>query len=87
MALRAYEQDKGALPDTLTQLTPDYLTTLPNDPYALGAALHYQRNGQSFKLYSVGPDGTDDGGQPVPANADTNTASGDILAPLQSFQP
>lgn len=66
LALRAYEIDHaGVYPDRLDQLIPKYLSRVPLDPFAsdLGP-LKYRRIGKSYLLYSVGPDGVDDGGKP-----------------------
>lgn len=66
LALRAYELDHAtAYPDRLDQLVPNYLSKVPTDPFAsdLGA-LKYRRVGKSYLLYSVGPDGVDNGGKP-----------------------
>jgi hypothetical protein len=59
LALRAYRQDHGGLPDSLGELVPDYLTEIPRDPFD-GAPLRYSRN--KGILYSVGSDLADDGG-------------------------
>jgi hypothetical protein len=67
LALRAYRLEHGAYPDTLAELVPAYLTRVPSDPFALGGPLRYRREGGNYRLYSVGPDGKDDGGQPVDA--------------------
>jgi hypothetical protein len=64
LALRAYELEHGQYPDSLTALSPSYLTKLPDDPFAASGTLHYRRTGKSYLLYSVGPDGKDDGGTP-----------------------
>lgn len=65
LALRAYRLEHGAYPAALGELTPHYLTRVPDDPFALTGPLHYRRAGTSFVLYSVGPDGKDDGGRPI----------------------
>ncbi len=61
LAVRAYCADEEGLPDSLQQLVPKYLPTAPLDPYSHGP-LAYRRQGNGYLLYSVGPDGTDDGG-------------------------
>ncbi|HSI12824.1 MAG TPA: hypothetical protein VK961_12315 [Chthoniobacter sp.] len=53
----------GAYPETLAELAPEFIEQLPVDIDA-GAAFHYQRVGEaSFRLYGVGANGQDDGGQ------------------------
>jgi len=64
-ALQAYHVEHGEYPQKLEALVPTYLTRLPDDPFALTGTFHYLRKGSSYLLYSVGPDGKDDGGKPV----------------------
>jgi hypothetical protein len=59
--IQRYQLAVGKLPDSLEALTP-YLPQSPLDPFT-GRAFNYRNNGESFLLYSVGPDGNDDGGQ------------------------
>ncbi len=68
MALRAYELDHaGKYPDSLGELVPNYLNAVPLDPFAngIGVPLVYRQKGSGYLLYSVGPDGVDDGGRPL----------------------
>ena len=65
LALRAYKLGHGAYPPNLTALVPDYLQTVPNDPFALSGPILYKRTGAKYLLYSVGPDGKDDGGAAI----------------------
>ena len=65
LALNAYHEEKGTYPEGLDALVPTYLKELPLDPYALKGTFHYRRQGEKFLLYSVGPDGNDDGGKPI----------------------
>ncbi len=54
LTLRALKLDSGAYPDTFTA---------PVDPFSPTAApLLYRKQGDGYLLYSVGPDGNDDGG-------------------------
>jgi len=62
-ALRAYKADHNAYPASLHALAPAYLKAVPADPFSTGM-LKYKKTGESYILYSVGPDGRDDGGQP-----------------------
>lgn len=64
IALHAYQLDHGAYPNTLSALVPHYLKAIPNDPFALSSPLRYKQLGSSYLLYSIGPDGKDDGGRP-----------------------
>ncbi len=78
LALQAYQQDHRAYPATLAALVPGYLKAVPPDPFALSGPLRYKLVGAKYVLYSVGPDGKDDGGkaifdttQPAPSPTDT----------------
>jgi len=62
-ALRAYKVEHGQYPKALTELAPSYLHAIPADPFAANGTLLYKLNGNSYILYSVGPDGKDDGGK------------------------
>jgi hypothetical protein len=61
LALERYRQEKGSWPDKLEALTPKYLAGLPLDPYD-GKPIRYRRVAEGVIVYSVGPDGKDDGG-------------------------
>ena len=62
--LASYRRDHGRYPATLRQLVPHYVSELPPDPFS-GADLHYRPEGKGYVLYSVGPNGRDDGGRNV----------------------
>ncbi len=69
LALRAYFLEHHRYPSSLQELVPTYLPALPGDPFALSGPVHYRSDGRSYLLYSVGPDGKDDGGVPCkPSN-------------------
>ncbi len=38
---------------------------MPQDLFASSGTLRYRRTGTKYILYSVGPDGIDDGGKPI----------------------
>ena len=65
LALHAYRLEKGHYPHTLQELVPTYLQKIPNDPFALKGPLQYKLQGKTYLLYSVGPDGKDDGGKMI----------------------
>jgi hypothetical protein len=61
-ALAGYRADHmGKYPPTLAELAPAYIDVLPKDPFTDGD-LHYKSDGEGYLLYSVGPNGKDDGG-------------------------
>ena len=61
-ALAAYRVDRGAYPAKLADLMPKYVKIVPKDIFN-GAELHYRQEGGGYLLYSVGPNGKDDGGK------------------------
>ena len=63
LALKAYNYEHGAYPETLYELQETLDWKLPEDPFS-GADFVYQRQGEGFKLYSIGQDLKDSGGQP-----------------------
>lgn len=63
LALRCYQSSKGRPPARLEDLVPDYLAKVPQDPFS-DRALTYHPKGATWLLYSVGPDGVDDGVRP-----------------------
>ena len=65
MALRAYKLDHGTYPAALSALSPIYLKSVPADPFAQSNPLRYKLTGDRYVLYSVGPDGRDDGGKAI----------------------
>lgn len=77
LALRSYRMDKGSLPRRLDELAPAYLKTIPSDPFG-GKPFVYRPETGSFKLYSVGPDGKDDGGVSLTRTSAT-PPPGDLL--------
>lgn len=89
LALRAYSLEHRRLPKELPDLTPDYLKSIPNDPFAEDSPVKYRVEGERYTLYSIGPDGVDDGGQPIrsrpfcsggPADPVWADSTGDIVA-------
>ena len=63
LALKAYKYEHGAYPETLDQLERTLDWELPEDPFS-GEDFVYQRQAEGFKLYSIGQDLKDSGGQP-----------------------
>lgn len=92
LALRAYKVEHGAYPRFLQELAPGYLKSIPADPLALKGSFKYKLKGSGYVLYSVGPDGKDDGGRAIictsrsgsPTPSDRHyveqTSRGDIVA-------
>ena len=63
IAVLQYEKEKGNLPDSLERLVESgYLREMPMDPFSDGPLIFKQVN-DSFTLYSVGINFTDNGGE------------------------
>ena len=60
-ALTAYRADNKQYPKNLDALAPKYLPSVPVDLFS-GRALIYRPAESGYLLYSVGPNGKDDGG-------------------------
>jgi hypothetical protein len=67
----------GGLPATLDELVPGQLPAVPRDPFATDKPLLLRRTDSDWTVYSVGPDGEDDGG-PVRANVENPGGNDDI---------
>ncbi|MCW3054956.1 MAG: hypothetical protein JWN14_4126 [Chthonomonadales bacterium] len=65
LALHTFRLEQGRYPASLTELAPAYLKKLPDDPFALQGTFGYHLDGNRYLLYSVGPDGKDDGGKRI----------------------
>jgi hypothetical protein len=61
VAAERYRHDRGRWPETLAVLVPDYLGEVPTDPFD-GQPLRLVRTDDGLVIYSVGPDGEDNGG-------------------------
>jgi hypothetical protein len=75
LALRCYQSEQGHPPARLDDLVTNYLSGVPQDPFT-GQRLIYRPQSTNWLLYSVGPDGVDDGGRPAPRGS---PLKGDIL--------
>jgi hypothetical protein len=65
LALRAYKLENNSYPPQLRVLVPRYLKQIPADPFGGGEELHYKRAGNTYVLWSIGPDGINNGGKPI----------------------
>lgn len=69
LALRAYRMENGAYPSQLLQLAPKYISKIPRDPFGRGEAMRFRTVGDSYLVWSIGPDGKNDNGAPIPIKA------------------
>jgi len=67
LALGAYRTENARYPVSIHDLVPKYLDPLPKDPFSDGD-YRYRAAWNGYLLYSVGPNGQDDGG-PRPEDA------------------
>lgn len=74
VALKRFQLQHGKLPEVLGELVAEFLPTVPIDPND-GKPLRYQPNPDgTYLLYSVGPDGKDDGGDPTNSSASSSSS-------------
>jgi hypothetical protein len=57
-----YRLTHGHWPDSMPVLVPEFIRQLPSDPFD-GKALHFHRLDDGVVIYSIGPDGKDNGGK------------------------
>ena len=86
-ALEQYHLQHQAYPDHLTQLVPSLLPSVPTDLYD-GKPMRYapSKTGR-YRLWSIGPDGIDNGGietNPDPSPLKTSKDLGDLI---WSYEP
>jgi hypothetical protein len=62
LAVERYRRANKQWPNALADLIPAYLERIPLDPFD-GAPLRYRRLDDGVVIYSVGPDGKDNGGK------------------------
>ncbi len=62
LALEAYRRENGTYPEKLAALAPKFIPAVPGDVFS-GEGLIYRREGKGYLLYSIGPDGKNDGGR------------------------
>lgn len=61
LALEMYNTREGKYPESLEELLPDFLPSIPEDPFT-GAPLKFKRSEKGVVVYSVGPNEEDEGG-------------------------
>jgi len=82
LAVERYRLVRGRLPETLAGLVPEYLESVPLDPFD-GAALRYQPLIKGFVVYSVGRNGWDDGGRPPKPGREWERGNWDITFTIE----
>jgi hypothetical protein len=77
LAARAYHLERGTWPANLEALRPKYVDAVPLDAFT-SHAFRYRATATGFQIYSVGPDGKDNGGDPI--DWQSEPPQGDIVA-------
>lgn len=72
IAIERFRNAEGSIPSTLRALVPEYLDSVPTDPFA-GEPLRYKQDPKGYAVYSVGMDHMDEGGY----DFETNESPGD----------
>ncbi|HCC47674.1 MAG TPA: hypothetical protein DEQ38_06100 [Elusimicrobia bacterium] len=62
LGVKRYQRATRRLPESLAALVPAYLAEVPTDTFNNWTPLSYAKAGRRFAVYSIGPDGKDDGG-------------------------
>jgi hypothetical protein len=66
LALHEYFLEHGRYPTALNELSGHYFKKIPVDPFSPSSKnFCYRKKGNAYRIYSVGPDQKDDGGQAV----------------------
>jgi hypothetical protein len=90
LTIRAYSVDHAALPSTLSELVPDYLPSVPIDPFST-KPFRYLRSGvpglpeDAWAIYSFGANGADDGGTAYSAPLANPFRQPDFVLPSQPY--
>jgi hypothetical protein len=82
LAIESYRLVAGKLPDNLAELIPTYLDAVPKDPFD-GKELRYKKLETGFVVYSIGEDGSDDGGKEKPRKRTRPPAPWDVTFIIQ----
>lgn len=73
IALKRFQLKHGNFPEKLSELSPEFLASVPPDPVD-GKPLRYRRNADgTYLLYSIGENGNDDGGDASLGHSITST--------------
>lgn len=77
IAVQRYRLKQGKLPDSLSSLVPEFLESVPLDPFD-GKQMRYKKLDSGFVVYSVDVDLIDDGGREEPKNRQKKVPHWDI---------
>ena len=77
LAVEKFRVKQGRWPQQPAEVAPEWILTVPLDPFD-GKPLRMKRTERGLIVYSIGPDGNDDGGTPF----DSEKKTGDITFTL-----
>jgi len=84
LAIQAWRNTNGSLPESLSELVPQIISEIPVDPFDPGGGLlQYRRTEEGYVLYSVGPNGSDEGGIPPDEEDLGGFETGDLRLDIQ----
>jgi hypothetical protein len=79
LALEQFRTAQGALPSSLSELSPTFLSQVPMDPFG-DEAIRYHNQDNGYVLYSIGPDRKDDEAtKQIPRDPKIEQPHGDII--------
>lgn len=81
-AVELYKRDKGSCPADLNALTPGFIEVVPIDPFS-GKPFPYERNGDTYRLWSVGPDSSSDNAAGINYDPTNGTISPGDIGPMR----
>jgi hypothetical protein len=84
-SLAAYRADHASHPASLGDLVPKYVAQVPKDIFVAGD-LHYRLEDGGYVLYSVGPNGKDDGTKGIVDRKDGNETWDDVVVRIRGSE-
>jgi hypothetical protein len=81
LAVERYRLRHGRLPEKLSDLVPEFLTTAPIDPYDR-KPLRYVVQKDGYTIYSIGQNGIDEGGKEIEGSVE-----GDVTFSVEQGEP
>lgn len=85
VAATRHRIEKGRLPESAQELVPAVVPAMPVDPFSADAPLRIIRSDDALVIYSVGPNGEDEGG-PSPPGVEKAQTNDDVGLRLSSGQ-
>jgi hypothetical protein len=77
LVIERYRLAAGKLPESLSELVPSYLESVPKDPFD-GNEIRYKKLEAGFVVYSIGEDLSDDGGKEEPPRRTKESPNWDV---------